>query len=288
MKPLSRTAAADLAASSTTHARSALVAKLSACRRASRHLLSFSSTAVRWDATGRHAPVERAIPPSNSTRPRSASGPRVERVSAGAVVPSPAASVVARTPRSSRSKCKVRMRNGDVTGPMLASRRRRTASGSNRTATMSAMPCAAGTSPTTRCAPPRGINRWTWLATSAVISASQRNRPRSRSAVAASTVSGAELRTGSRRGPERSVVTASSIWFPSFAAAPRGSFAVPLPVALGGRRSSRRSKGSCTQATSRHGCLGRSGASCVSSSATTAAARAGTAPDSSRPCSAVR
>jgi hypothetical protein len=179
IKALSRTAPADLDASRTSHERSALTAKLSACRKASRHLLSFNSTAVRCAATGRHMPVDRTMSVRNSTRPSSARGLSVDRVRADAFVPRRAASVEVRTARSSRRRCRTRTRNGDVTGPTELARRLRTASVSNRTPTMSAMPWAAGTSPTTRCAPPRGISRWTWPATSAVISASQRNPPRS-------------------------------------------------------------------------------------------------------------
>lgn len=178
MNALSRTAAADRAASRTSHARSALIAKLSAWRSASRHLLSFNSTAVTCAGTGRQAPVDLTVPVCTSTRPSSASGPRVERVRAVALVPSRAARVEIRTGRSLRSRCKTLTRSGDVIGPTPLSNRWLSASVSNRTATTSATPCAAGTSPTTTWAPPGGISRAIWAATIAVISASQRKPAR--------------------------------------------------------------------------------------------------------------
>jgi hypothetical protein len=181
MKVLSRIAAADRAASRTSHARSALIAKLSAWRSASRHLLSFNSTAVMCAGTGRQAPLDLTVSLCISTRPRSASGPRVERVRAVALVPRRVASVEVRTGRSLRSRFKTRTRSGDVIGPTPLSTRWWSASMSNRTATTSAMPCAAGTSPATTCAPPGGISRPTCAATIWVISASQRKPTRWRS-----------------------------------------------------------------------------------------------------------
>jgi anti-sigma-K factor RskA len=58
MKARSRSAAVDRAASRTSHERSALIAKLSAWRSASLHLLNFSSIAVMCAGTGRQAPVD--------------------------------------------------------------------------------------------------------------------------------------------------------------------------------------------------------------------------------------
>ena len=222
IKVLSRTAPADLEASRTTQDLSALIAKLSACRRASRHLLSLSSTAVRCAATGRQAPVDRTNPFCNSTRPSSARGLSVERVRAGALVPRCAARVAVRTDRSSRSVCKTCTRNRDVTGPIPLSSRVFSTSTSNRTATMSAMPCAAGTSPTTRCAPPRGISWWIWPATIAVMSASQRNPRLSRSLAIAFGENDDRRVAGFSSSPTAGLVTPKSIAVLRFVASARG------------------------------------------------------------------
>jgi hypothetical protein len=222
IKALSRTAPADLEASRTSHERSALTAKLSACRKASRHLLSFNSTAVRCAATGRHTPVARTMSVRNSTRPNSARGLSVERIRADAFVPTRAARVEVRTDRSSRRACRTCTRNGDVTGQIPLASRVRNASVSNRTATMSAMPCAAGISPTTRCAPPRGISRWTWPATSAVISASQRNPPLSRSLAIAFGENDGTCVAGPSSAPTAGLVIPRSIEVLRFAASVRG------------------------------------------------------------------
>ncbi len=141
-----------LPASRTTHARSTPMAALSACTSALRHLLSLSSAAIRWAATGVQAGLRRTLVAVSSTAPASSSGTNVDFRSAFRFEPTAPATVSARVARSWRSASRTLTLVGETTGLMPAAIRVANASSLNVTASTSRMPRQDGTSRSTTSA----------------------------------------------------------------------------------------------------------------------------------------